>query len=188
MTSIFLTAFTTVLLAEMIGDKSLLLVIGLAERFRRASVLVGMTAAVIAKIGVAVLFGGLLVHIPKSLTSLLTGVTFIVAGILLILERDEDRHIEQDKGSRNPVLLAFGAIFFSDWCDPGQLATVALTAKFSAPLVVGLAAVLALLTKFVLALVVGSYLPKFVPRHVLRYSLVVTLFAAGLLSCIAVFR
>ncbi len=186
MTSIFSVAFTTVLLAEMIGDKSLLLVIGFAGRFRRAAILLGMTGAMIVKVGVATIFGGLLVHVPRSFTNLLTGITFMAAAALLIVESGEERHIVQKERSQNPALVAFGAFLFSDWCDPGQIAVAALTVKYNAPLIVGLGATVALITRFTLVLVLGIHLLKFVPKEVLRYSMAVTLFFVGLLCWVSV--
>jgi putative Ca2+/H+ antiporter (TMEM165/GDT1 family) len=63
---------------------------------------------------------------------------------------------------------AFGAVFFTEWGDPGQIAAASLAARYQDTWLVWSAATLAMLTKGLLAVTLGVGLRRFLPRHVLR--------------------
>jgi putative Ca2+/H+ antiporter (TMEM165/GDT1 family) len=65
-------------------------------------------------------------------------------------------------------LIAFAAIFFSEWGDVGQVTAATLTARYQMPLIVWLGASAALLTKGLLAVTLGRGLRRHIPGHVLR--------------------
>lgn len=184
MISVLVVAFVTVFLAELVGDKNMLMVVSLGVRPRRLLLLAGILIAVATKMGVAVLFGNLLQQVPKSITGIVTGLTFVAAALLLAFESESDRRPSGRMTPTNPALLAFTTILLSEWCDPGQLAAAALTAKYQAPLIVWLAATGAVFTKFSLALLVGKHLPKVFPATRFRYAMACALLAAGAVSLI----
>jgi len=180
---IVIATFATVFSAELVGDKNLLMVLSLGTRFRRLLVLAGILPAVVAKMGVAVLFGKLLLQVPRSVTGAVTGLTFMIAALLLVWdEREKYDSWTGAKKATSPSALAFTTVFLSEWCDPGQLAAAALTAKYGAPITVWLAATGAVFTKFSLALLVGNHLTRIVPQVVIRYSMACALLAAGAVS------
>ena len=189
MISIFMTAFTTVFVAELVGDKNLVAVLSLGARFRRVLVMGGIIPAVALKMTAAVMFGTLLLQVLEPITSVVTGLVFIFAALLLILNREGDNEAEPEgrKMSR-PAALAFGTVFLTEWCDPGQLAAAALAVKYGAPITVGLGGTVALVTKFGLALLVGNRLPRIFPQVAVRYSLACTLFVTGILSFLPTVR
>jgi len=61
---VLVTSYWTVLVAELIGDKSIYTVASLTLRFRARPVLFGMTAAFGGKMLAAVLLGQLLMQLP----------------------------------------------------------------------------------------------------------------------------
>lgn len=178
--SVLVTAFVTVFLAELVGDKNMLMVASLGTRGKRLFLLGGILFAVAIKMGVAVLFGNLLQQVPKSITAIVTGLTFVAAALLIAFEREAET--KAAIGDKNPVTLALTAILLSEWCDPGQLATAALTAKYQAPLTIWLAATCAVFVKFSLALLVGSTLAERVPAVPFRYAMACVLLLAGAAS------
>ncbi len=63
------TAYTTVLLAEVLGDKTLFTMGSLAPRHRLPPLLVGASVAVALKMLAAVALGGLIGHLPPLVVS-----------------------------------------------------------------------------------------------------------------------
>lgn len=82
--------------------------------------------------------------------------------------------------------LSFAAIFFSEWGDVGQITAATLAAKYGAPLMVWLGAVLAMIAKGGLASFLGAgirrRLQDRVSPRVVRYVAVTLLLVLGLLS------
>lgn|GEM_PF-3900977 len=77
------TAYTTVLLAEVLGDKTLFTMGSLAPRHRLPPLLVGASVAVALKMLAAVALGGLIGHLPPLVVSLVSAVTFLVLAFRL---------------------------------------------------------------------------------------------------------
>jgi putative Ca2+/H+ antiporter (TMEM165/GDT1 family) len=80
------------------------------------------------------------------------------------------------------VAVAFGAVFFTEWGDVGQLTTAALTARYDAPTLVWLAASMALATKGALALALGIGLRRYAPRPLVRRTSIALCVVMGVLA------
>lgn len=162
-------AFTTVLAAELIGDRSLVTVGALASRFGVAPVLGGALPAFMGKALAAVLLGRLLGGLPRSVIAAVSAATFLVAARALWHEHGEVTPVDDCRSARWPAAFtAFTAVSFTEWADPGQLATAALAVRSHAPFSVWLGATLALATKGLLAVTLGRQIGRRVPRHVVR--------------------
>jgi len=66
------------------------------------------------------------------------------------------------------AIVAFSAIFFSEWGDVGQLVVVALVSRYGMPWLVCCAATAALATKGLLAVTLGATLREHLPRRTMR--------------------
>ena len=66
---VLVASYWTVLVAELIGDKSIYTVASLTLRFRARLVFLAMVAAFGGKMLAAVLFGGLLTQLPAGLVT-----------------------------------------------------------------------------------------------------------------------
>jgi Ca2+/H+ antiporter, TMEM165/GDT1 family len=167
---IFLAVFSTVFVTEMVGDKSLYTISALASRFHALPVLAGIAVAYMGKMGVAVLLGSTLTLIPVFLLTLVNAFTLLLAGLLVWSEREEAVPSPMPSGRHARAFAGtFGALFFSEWADVGQIVTGTLEAHYRAPVVVWSAATLALCTKGLLALAFGRTLRRFLPQRPLRY-------------------
>src|SRR6266571_825949 len=93
---IFLTAFGAVFVAEIVGDKLLYTTGVLAARYRTAPIMIGMAAAFMAKMGVAVLIGEAISKLPRLLVAGITAISFIGVALTLWRKDDQYRH-ERDK-------------------------------------------------------------------------------------------
>lgn len=169
--SIGAVAYTSVLAAELLGDRSLYSITALASRFNPRGVLVGVSAAFAAKTTIAVLLAGLVAGLPRTAIAVVSAAGFLVTAVMLW--RDDER-AEPARVAAAPtpiarvVPTAFMSIFCMEWGDPGQLATATLAARSQAPGVVWAGATLALVTKGILALTLGLGLRRYVPRTSLR--------------------
>lgn len=180
---LFFVTYSTVLAGELIGDKSIFTVASLTLRFRPAAALCGVFAAFIGKMSVAVLFGHLLARLPARWASGLSAATLLVTALCAWLAKPEDHpRGELRVPWRSAVAVAFSAIFFSEWGDPGQLAAAALAATSAAPGIVWLGGTLALCTKGALAMTLGVSLRRHVPDRLVRTISSLCCLVLGLIS------
>jgi len=164
-----------VFLAELLGDKAVYTISGLATQYRPLPVLCGIFVAFAGKMAAAVLIGQFIIKLPASFVAMTSAATFFVMCLVLWFEESKGG----SQGHRGPLLersnatvalISFAAIFFSEWGDVGQITTAALTASYKVPLTIWLAATLAMLTKGLLAMTLGVGLRKQIPQRLLRYG------------------
>jgi putative Ca2+/H+ antiporter (TMEM165/GDT1 family) len=183
---IFFAAFGAVFIAEIVGDKLLYTTGVLAARYRTAPIMVGMVAAFMAKMGVAVLVGEAISRLPRWLVAGITAASFVGVAIALWRKDDEYRHERDQHKAHKAAMISFAAIFFSEWGDVGQITAAAMAAKYHAALVVWLGAVAAMITKGSLAAFLGAGIRRWihdrVSPKVVRYVGVSLLLLLGILS------
>ncbi len=190
MLSLFLAAFGTVFVAEIVGDKLLYTTGVLAARYRALPIMFGMAIAFMAKMAVAVLIGKAISTLPRILVALVTTISFL--GVAFALWRKSDRPDDAKKEHRAPkaAMVSFAAIFFSEWGDVGQITAATFAARYGFPLVVWAGAVSAMVTKGALATFLGAGIRKWINQRVspkvIRYFAVVLLLFLGLLSVLEI--
>jgi Ca2+/H+ antiporter, TMEM165/GDT1 family len=166
---LFAATYATVFVSELIGDKNIYTISSLAMRFRPVPVLCGLSAAFAVKMFAAILFGSLIAGLPETTLNLISALVFFCSATVVGLKQTAQ---PSEPGLSNygtyAAMVAFGAIFFSEWGDIGQVTTAVLAARYQAPVAVWLAATLALLTKGVLAMALGLGLRKRMPHRFLR--------------------
>ncbi|TMQ04885.1 MAG: hypothetical protein E6J90_50405 [Deltaproteobacteria bacterium] len=165
------SVYVAVLGAEIVGDKTLYTVGSLAARRRVSAVVAGASVAVAAKMAAAVYFGQFLARLPPFVLALASAVTF--AGLAVSVWLRRPRTLEAPVPGRDTsgraASLAFAAIFFTEWADPGQMAAALLSARYRAPAVVLLGATLAVVSKVVIAATVGVSVRRWVSDTGLRF-------------------
>lgn len=184
---LFLLTYGTILVAELIGDKNIYTISSLAMRFRPAQVFCGFTIAFAIKTLIAILLGSLIAELPTSLVATTSTVTFFLTALVIWFKRSSNAPAEREHDSHSPkaVLVPFAAVLFSEWGDIGQIMAATLTARYQAPFVVFLGATLALVTKGVLALVIGYSLRRRVPLSVLRPVSAIVCLIMGVMSAVS---
>jgi len=183
---IFLTTFGAVFVAEIVGDKLLYTTGVLAARYRTAPIMLGMAAAFMAKMGVAVLIGEAISKLPRLLVAAITAISFLGIAIVLWKKSDRLREAKEKYRASKAAVVSFAAIFFSEWGDVGQVTAATLAAKYHLALVVWAGAVTAMITKGSLAAFLGAGIRRWIhdrvsPR-VVRYVAVSLLLVLGSLS------
>jgi Ca2+/H+ antiporter, TMEM165/GDT1 family len=183
---IFFATFGAVFIAEIVGDKLLYTTGVLAARYRTAPIMIGMVAAFMAKMGVAVLIGEVIARLPRLLVAGITAASFVGVAIALWRKDDEYRHERDHHKAHRVAMISFAAIFFSEWGDVGQVTAAAMAAKYHVALVVWLGAVAAMITKGSLAAFLGAGIRRWihdrVSPKVVRYVAVSLLLVLGFLS------
>jgi len=185
--AIFFATYGAVFIAEIVGDKLLYTSGVLATRYRWASIVCGMAMAFTLKMGVAVAVGDAIARLlPRWLIATVTAASF--AGVAFALWRKPDVRKPKEKDSRifKGAMVAFAAIFFSEWGDVGQITAATMAARFNSPLAVWLGAVSAMVTKGTLASFIGGGVRGWIQSHfqpkTLRYAATVLLLVLGVLS------
>ncbi len=190
--ALFLTTYGAVFVAELVGDKLLFTTGVLSTRYRSAPIMLGMGVAFMLKMGVAVLVGDVISHLPRWLVAAVTTAGF--AGVAYTLWRKPDvRPVEtpehdKERGSA-AAFISFATIFVSEWGDVGQITAAALAAKYGTQLsVIWLAAVAAMATKGVLAAFLGAGVRQWIrdriaPRTV-RYVGVAVIGVLGVVTVV----
>jgi putative Ca2+/H+ antiporter (TMEM165/GDT1 family) len=186
--SLLMATYGIVFVTELLGDKSIYTVSSLTTRFRLAPVFCGIALAFMAKMLVAVLMGNVIAELPPALVTGISAATFFITALLLWLRKPKGERSERDSKQLWPqaTAISFAAIFFSEWCDIGQITAATLTARYQAPTVVWLGATLALLTKGVLAMTLGLGLRRYIPANALRYGAVILCLTMGVLAALRV--
>jgi putative Ca2+/H+ antiporter (TMEM165/GDT1 family) len=168
------TVFTVIFLLEL-PDKTALATLVLATRHRPLPVFLGAAAAFVIQSAVAVAAGSLLSLLPHEPIRIGAGLLFLAMAAVIIgqnLRRkrlDERREVEkEDRRHRRPFVTAFTVVFIGEWGDLTQLATAALQARYSEPLVVFAAATLALWLVSGIAVTLGNRLGAWVPERPLQ--------------------
>ncbi|TME81267.1 MAG: TMEM165/GDT1 family protein [Chloroflexi bacterium] len=180
------TVFTVIFLLEL-PDKTALAALLLATRHRPLPVFLGAAAAFVIQSAVAVAAGSLLSLLPREPIRIGAGLLFLGMAALLIRrnlrkdEADEERAVEQEEARhRRPFITAFSVVFVAEWGDLTQLATAALQARYQQPVVVFVAATLALWAVCAIAVALGNRLGAWVPERPLQFA------AAGVMLLVAV--
>lgn len=181
--STFFLAYSTILIAELLGDKTLYTLAALATRFRLTPIVAGAALAFALKMGAAVLLGRLIAKLPLAVVTTVSGLTFLImaGGMLYRLLRPKAQ-------AEVPAPHSFGAAFFTsfvslfvpEWGDPGQLAAALLVAHQASPALVWLAGTSAMTTKALLAALLGVQLRRWVPQRIMLMVSVVVFCALGL--------
>jgi putative Ca2+/H+ antiporter (TMEM165/GDT1 family) len=174
-----LHSFALVFVSEM-GDKTQLLALVLASRFRKPwAIMAGILCATLLNHGLASYAGGWLSTSVSSrhLAWALAAIFFVFAFWILIPDKDEGLKLEPRFGAFLTTLVAF---FFAEMGDKTQLATVALGARFNAPLLVTVGTTAGMLAADGLAVFLGEKLTEKIPLKYIRYFASALFFIFGL--------
>jgi Ca2+/H+ antiporter, TMEM165/GDT1 family len=161
------TSFVVVALAEM-GDKTQLIALALAARYRRAwTVMFGILIATTLNHALAATVGVWIARRlpPAALAWALAG-GFIVFGIWTLIPDTAPE--TTDRGRWGPLVTTVVVFFLAEMGDKTQLATVALGARFGAATWVTVGTTLGMLVADGLVVFGGSYLARLLSPTTLR--------------------
>jgi Ca2+/H+ antiporter, TMEM165/GDT1 family len=164
-------SFGVIFVAEL-GDKSQLMALTFATRFKPWPVLIGITVATAVVHAVSVGIGyGLGTTLPTGWISLVAGVAFLVFGAWT-LRGDELTAEEQGKAERttgSAVLAVGGAFFLAELGDKTMLATITLATQHGW-FGTWLGSTIGMVAADALAILVGRLLGRHLPEKFIKYG------------------
>jgi putative Ca2+/H+ antiporter (TMEM165/GDT1 family) len=177
-----LISFGVIFVAEL-GDKSQLMALAFATRYRPLPILVGITLATALVHAVSVFVGAVIgARLPTDAINVLAGLAFLgFAGWTLRGDRlDEDEAARVDRDSRSAILAASGAFFLAELGDKTMLATITL-ATADNPIGTWLGSTIGMVAADALAILLGAYLGARLPERAIRIGATVAFVVFGVL-------
>jgi putative Ca2+/H+ antiporter (TMEM165/GDT1 family) len=178
-----LTAFALIFPIEL-PDKTFIATIVLATRLPGRMVWLGVSTAFGVQCVVAVVAGRLIGYLPKTLVLSITGLAFLIGGLILLRgakgEAKEEEFEEAEFESRvtkeakgtltgyRAALVSFGIVFAAEWGDLSQILSAGLVAQGKDPIGVFVGSWAALVAVSGLGVVVGKRLTAYVSVTVVR--------------------
>ncbi|CCK76864.1 conserved hypothetical protein [Oleispira antarctica RB-8] len=161
-----MTSFFLIFAAE-IGDKSQLVCMALAVRYRAVPVLAGSILAFLLLNSVAVIFGAAIAGwIPELAIAIAVSVLFLGFGLHALLANADDEEITDEdlqvKSQRHILFSTFALITLAELGDKTQLAVIALSSQGN-PTSVWLGSTLALVATSIMAVWAGRTLLQRIP-------------------------
>jgi putative Ca2+/H+ antiporter (TMEM165/GDT1 family) len=166
-----LLSFGVIFVAEL-GDKSQLMALAFATRYRAVPVLVGITIATAVVHLISVLIGaGLGATLPTTWITLAAGIAFFgFAGWTLRGdELSSDEAGKASRSTRSAVIAASAAFFLAELGDKTMLATITL-ATTEGTVGTWIGSTVGMVAADALAILLGQQLAKRVPEKVIRYA------------------
>ena len=175
---------TAVIFAAELGDKSQLMALTFATRYRFWTVLAGITAATAVVHLVSVAIGATVgLHLPTSLISVLAGLAFLGFGAWTLRgdTLDEDEKAKADRVTRSQW-AAFAAVavafFLAELGDKTMLATVTLATR-EGWVGTWLGSTVGMVGADALASGLGTLVGRALPEKAVRYGAAALFFVFG---------
>lgn len=177
-----------VALAEM-GDKTQLVALAFASRYRATTVLAAVFVATLAiHLGSVFLGEAAGMALPLFWINLLAGLSFLAFGVWT-LRGDTLDDDETGKERRFGPFLTVGITFFlAELGDKTMLTTITIASQQQSFIGVWLGSTLGMVAADGLAIIVGKVMGKNIPERAVKIIAAVVFFAAGTWTLVAAFR
>ena len=165
----FWLSFGVVFVAEL-GDKSQLMALTFATKYRPALVMTGIVAATVLINAISVGVGyGLGLALPTRWISLVAGLLFLGFALWTLRGEDEEDDEVLSRVGSGPVVMTVGSAFLlAELGDKTMLATITLASQ-NGLAGTWLGATLGMIAAAALAITVGRQLGKRLPERAVRY-------------------
>lgn len=173
----FVASLIFVVLAEM-GDKTQLLAMAFASRFRWQTVMWGVFVATAANHLMAAAAGNYLAAIvPMGTIKIAAAISFILFGLWTI--RGDKLSGEDKRYNFSPFWTVTIAFFMAEMGDKTQLATIALAVEYDAIFTVWLGTTLGMLVSNAIGVVVGIVMGRKIPERIIKWGAAVIFIGFG---------
>ncbi|MGV8995518.1 MAG: TMEM165/GDT1 family protein [Parvibaculaceae bacterium] len=179
----FFISLSAVAVAE-IGDKTQLLALVLATRFRKPlPIIAGIFVATIVNHAMAAELGILISGwLTPQIMNWILAVSFIAAGIWMLIP-DKLDDLDESAGSRfGPFVTTVIAFFLAEMGDKTQLATIGLAARFHDLVSVAAGTTLGMMVANVPAVILGDVAAKALPMQLVRGTAATIFIVLGLVT------
>ena len=185
------TVFGIVFVGEL-PDKTMFASLLLAARGRVLLVWLGVAAAFVVHVAIAVTVGGVLFTLlPHRLVQGVVALMFLVGAVMAVRDTgEEDDEVADDTGYRfdgmRTIVTAFVVIFIAEWGDLTQILTANLAARYDNAIEVGIAATAALWAVAAIAMIAGKAMRRLPVSLVRKVTAVVLVILAALVGVEAI--
>jgi putative Ca2+/H+ antiporter (TMEM165/GDT1 family) len=181
----FWQALGLVGLAEM-GDKTQLVTLGFACRYRPRTVFLAVALAIIILQAIAVSIGGLISRfLPEQWLGVVSGVAFLLFGAWTIWEgvpEEPETNVDAKASGRGPFFTVLSTFLISELADKSTLATAAIASETRSYAWVWLGGTLGMIAADGLAIWVGAVAGKQLPRRAIHYAGAAVFILSGLIT------
>jgi len=179
------STFLLILVAEL-GDKTQLSIISLSSKYRWKHVFVGAMLAFLAVDGISLAVGGtLLALVPIRYVQIVSGIVFIIFGIVPFLRREKKQDVVvEKKNSALPLVASFSLVSLMELGDKTQILTITLAAQ-TAPILVLIGMILAFTLLTCVAVLVGAKLVSRLPMKWLKIGTSILFIILGAISILS---
>jgi putative Ca2+/H+ antiporter (TMEM165/GDT1 family) len=188
LTALFLS-FGVMFVAEF-GDKSQLLTLTLATKYRAVPVLIAITGAIMLLQAISVGIGGALgASLPTTFINALAAVAFFGFAIWTLRDKDDEENATTTSTvTHRRVIFSIATMFFvAELGDKTMLSSMTLATDRNL-FGTWLGATLGMVTADGLALLLGKYLGDRIPRNAIRYGSAAVFFLFAVAMSIDVLR
>ena len=178
----FVISLTVIFVAEL-GDKSQLMALAFATRYRALPVLIGITVATALVHAVSVVVGAVLgARIPTHAVAIVAGLAFLgfAAWTLRGDELSDDETAKAERSNRSAVLAASLAFLLAELGDKTMLATITLATREGA-LGTWAGSTVGMVAADALAIGVGKQLGARLPDKAIRIGATVAFVVFGVI-------
>jgi putative Ca2+/H+ antiporter (TMEM165/GDT1 family) len=176
----FISTFGIIALAEL-GDKTQLLTMAFATRYRAKDVLASVLAASAVLMVLAVLAGRVLFElIPTTYVQIIAGVLFIIFAFWILFFDEEEEEENRENSGKAPFLTVFGAFMLAETGDKTQIATFALAAvNYNALFEVWAGATLGMFAANSIGIITGNRIREKFPEELIKKVAALLFFVFG---------
>jgi len=173
----FIASLIFVVLAEM-GDKTQLLAMAFACKFRWQTVMWGVFVATAVNHLMAAAAGSYLAAIvPMSTIKIAAAVSFIIFGLWTI--RGDTLEGEDKKYNFSPFWTVTIAFFMAEMGDKTQLATIALAVEYNTIIPVWMGTTIGMIISNGFGIIVGNVMGKHIPERAIKWASALIFVAFG---------
>lgn len=162
-------ALLLVVVAEM-GDKTQLLAMAMAGKYKAKQVLAGVLLATILNHGLAVAVGNYLGSaIPINKIKIVAAISFLVFGLWTL--RGDKMDEEGGKSSKfGPIITVAIAFFIAEMGDKTQLMTIAISAESHAPIFTLMGTTIGMMIADGIGIIGGAWMCRHIPEIYIKWA------------------
>lgn len=170
---IFLTVLATIFIAEM-GDKTQLLLVAMAGKYRIPHILTGTWLATVVLNVLAVCVGAALSnYLDMRLIKMVAGLAFFWFAYATLKGEDDEEEEKEMKHNWGPIFAIFGSFFIGELGDKTQLTGITMAATYTEHNIMNafyvfLGCTLGLILADLIGLIVGVVLKSKMPAGILN--------------------
>ncbi|TYB69795.1 TMEM165/GDT1 family protein [Nonomuraea sp. PA05] len=181
---------TVAIFVAELGDKSQLMAMTFATRFKAWTVILGITVATAVVHLLSVALGGLVGDwLPTTAISVVAGLAFLgfAAWTLRGDELTEEESKKAQRTTRNALIAVTVAFFLSELGDKTMLATITLATRYDDWVGTWIGSTVGMVAADALAILVGRLLGKHLPEKVIRYGAAAAFAVFGVILLVEAF-